>query len=242
MRKKKKTYRRYRSYSTPSVPTHTMLAGMFGEAVGNIKHAFLNLDPSHLQELLDGYGDKYGASAASYAQRTFPKWKKGEVELSGKTMERLIELVPPYLSSSERYELLVKVLKQHKKVTTRQVRINLYQPDEGFRELNDVLSTLKATDQLAYLPAEVMRAATWLYNNDITSARAMLAQADRAENNIVRAKAFEEIEQLQRLIRSGTVDEASYVVNMPGGRLMVETYTPFFHLKTFLPKSIARLF
>lgn len=242
MQYRRKSRRTSRYRSTPSVPTYTMLAGMFGEAVDNIKHAFLSLDPSHLQELLDGYCDKYGASAASYARRTFPKWKKGSVELSGKTMERLIELVPPYLSSSERYELLVKVLKQHKKVTTRQVQINLYQPDKGFRELNEVLSSLKAADQLAYLPAEVMRAATWLYNNDITSARAMLAQADRAENNIVRAKAFEEIEQLQRLIRSGTVDEASYVVNMPGGRLMVETYTPFFHLKTFLPRSIARLF
>ena len=217
-------------------PKHTVLAEMFGEAVNDIKKDFLWLDDEELECLLEEYGNKYGASAASYARRTFPKWKKGAVELSGKTMERLIELVPPYLSSSERYELLVKVLKQHKKVTTRQVRINLYQPDKGFRELNDVLSSLKAADQLAYLPAEVMRAATWLYNNDITSARAMLAQADRAENNIVRAKAFEEIEQLQRLIRSGTVDEASYVVNMPGGRLMVEIYTPFFHLKTFLPK------
>jgi hypothetical protein len=221
-------------------PKHTVLAEMFGEAVKDIKRDFLLLDDEDLECLLEEYGEKYGASAASYARRIYPKWKRGTVELSGKTMERLIDLVPPYLSSSERYELLMKVLKLHKQTTIRQVRINLYEPDEGFRELNTVLSNLNATDQLAYLPAKVIQAATWLYNNDMTAARAMLAQADRIENNIVRTSAFEEIKQLQRLIRSGKVDEASYVVNMPGGRLMVETYTPFFHLKTFLPKSIAR--
>lgn len=240
MKRKKRSYRRYRSYGTDLVPTYTVLARMFGEAVGDIKQAFLKLDAECLQELLEAYGEKHGANAASYARKTFPDWSRGRVELSGKTMERLIELVPPYLSDSKRYELLVKVLKLHKKTATKVVRINLYEPDDGFRELKAVLSSLNATDQLAYLPESVMKAASWLYDNDITAARAMLAQADRAENTITKASAFKEIEQLQQLIWSDKVDEARYEVSMPGGRLIVETYAPFFHLKTFLPKSIAR--
>ena len=240
MIKKKRSYRRSRSYGAQSVPTYTILAGLFGTTVQDIKRAFFNLDPSSLPELFAEYEETYGASAANYARRTFPNWKSGRVDLSGKTMERLIELVPPYLEPEERYALLVKVLKVHRSVAGHQVRINLYEPAQGFQELNTLLGNLRHTDTLAYLPDKVMRAARWLYNNDITAARSMLAQADRAENEIVRARAIEELEQLKQLISSGTVDEATYQVTLPSGSLTVETYTPFFHLKTFLPKSIAR--
>ncbi len=228
-----------RSYTKPK---YDILAELFGEAVDDIKWAFLRLDEEYLAELLEDYGTKYGANAANYARKTYPKWARGRVNLSGQTMERLIELVPPYLSSSERYALLKKVLKLHRSISKYLVRINLYEPAQGFNELNTILGNLKQTDVLSYLPATVMKAATWLYNNDITAARTMLAQADQVENELIKAKAIQEIEQLKKLIVSEQVDSASYSVSMPSGCLTVETYTPFFHLKTFLPKSIARFF
>ena len=227
----------------PPVPTKTtVLTEMFGEAVEDIKKAFLSLDDDCLDGLLEEYGSRYGVNAANYARRTYTDWITGCVSLSGKTMERLIELVPPYLSSRERFDLLVQVLKRHKSTNSQLVRINLYSPLDGFCELNNILSSMKHTDTLAHLPGYVMKAASWLYKNDMTAARAMLAKADRAENELIRAKAIKEVEQLQRLIMSGDVDAASYAVSLPSGSLRVETYTPFFHLKTFLPKCIARLF
>lgn len=236
--------RYYIDYCPPErkKPKNTILFEMFGEALVDIRKALLTLDSYGLAGLFGEYGRKYGANAAKYAQENYRYWASGSVSASGKTMERLIQLVPPYLHSSQRYELLVKVLKQHKSRTSHTLRLNLYNPLDGFSKLNAILNSLKHTDTLAYLPANVMSAAKWLYSNDMTAARAMLAQADRAENELIRAKAIKEIDQLKRLIMSRDLDSASYMVSLPSGSLKVETYTPFFHLKTFLPKCIARLF
>jgi hypothetical protein len=61
-------------------------------------------------------------------------------------------------------------------------------------------------DVLAHLPEHIMQAARWLYADDITVASSMLAKADRAENDIIRAQARKEIELLKRTILSGQIE------------------------------------
>jgi hypothetical protein len=79
----------------------------------------------------------------------------------------------------------------------------------------------------AHLPERVMKAASWLYANDITAARAMLAEAERKENDIIRASATREIALLKRTVQSGQVKSGSYSVQMPAGNLSVELYKSF---------------
>jgi hypothetical protein len=81
-------------------------------------------------------------------------------------------------------------------------------------------------DVLAHLPERVMKAANWLYDDDITAARAMLAEAERLENEIVRSNAAREIELLKRTISTGQVKAANYSVEMPAGKLHVTAFTP----------------
>ena len=142
-------------------------------------------------------------------------------------MERLIELVPPYLSPDQRFSILQSVLKHHKKTgTTRTIRINVREPALGYSELQQALASMSHDDLLAHLPENVMKAASWLYNNDITAARAMLAQAERRENDLIQSKSAREIELLMRTISAKQVKTASYSVEMPAGRLYVVVYTP----------------
>ena len=81
-------------------------------------------------------------------------------------------------------------------------------------------------DVLAHLPEHVMTAATWLYDDDITAARAVLAEAKRAENDIVKKQARREIELLKRTISTGQVKTANYSVDLPAGTLSVHAFTP----------------
>jgi autonomous glycyl radical cofactor GrcA len=71
-----------------------------------------------------------------------------------------------------------------------------------------------------------MSAASWLYDNDVTAARAMLAEATQAENEILKRNALKEIELLKRTIVSGQVKSAHYTVEMPSGKLFVNVFTP----------------
>lgn len=226
----RRSYRSWRSrgYGASQSPSkYSALSSLFGGGVEEIRKAFLSLDDEALDELFSDYGAIYKSSAEAYARKTFPNWKSGKTALSGQTMERLIELVPPYLSPETRFSILQSVLKRHKGTAgSRTIRINVKSPEAGFSELEQALSTMTVDDALAHLPDRVMKAANWLWDDDITSARAMLAEAERRENDIVRASATREIDLLRRTISSGQVKAANYSVTMPAGRLSVVAYSP----------------
>ncbi|AZP12442.1 CFI-box-CTERM domain-containing protein [Undibacterium parvum] len=204
-----------------------MLSALFGSAVSEIKQAFLIIDDEAIDELFSDYGSIYGDSAERYARKTYPKWKDQTTKLSGQTMERLVELVPPYLDSTQRFSILQKVLRHHKKFTgTKTIRINVKAPSQGFSELEETLESMSHDHMLVHLPAHVMSAAKWLFDDDITSARAMLAEAESLENDMIRATAKREIALLQKTISTGQVQAATYSVDMPAGRLNVIAYSP----------------
>ena len=225
----KRRYRNWRSRgqgsSRPS--KYSVLTDLFGSAVSQIREAFENLDEDALDELFSDYGAIHGDAAEKYARKTSPRWASGAIKLSGQTMERLVELVPPYLEPTQRFSILQTVLKRHKKSGAwRSIKINVTEPAQGFGELQQALASMSHNDMLAHLPKEVMKAASWLYDDDITATRAMLAQAERLENDMIRASATREIELLRRTILTGQVKAATYNVAMPAGKLNVVAYTP----------------
>lgn len=71
-----------------------------------------------------------------------------------------------------------------------------------------------------------MEIATWLYGDDATAARAVLAKAKHAQNELMKQSARREIEVLKRTIASGQVKAATYKVEFPTGTLNVQAYTP----------------
>lgn len=226
----RRRYRTWRSrgWGGSSGPSkYSALSGLFGDAVTQIRKAFLELDDDALDELFLDYGAMHGDSPEKYARNTFHKWKSGATKLSGQTMERLMELVPPYLSQDQRFSILKLVLTKHQRYAPhRSIKINVKEPGEGFTELERILATMTQRDLLAHLPEKVMKAASWLYDDDITAARSMLAEADRIENEQIRARARREIELLKRTISTGQVKAATYTVQMPAGTLSVTAFTP----------------
>lgn len=217
--------RGWRGSSAPS--KYTVLAGLFGAAVPKIHLAFLCLNADALDELFSDYGAIHGESAEKYARKTFPKWRSNATVLSGQTMERLIELVPPYLSAEQRFSILRLVISHHKKSSlTRTVKINIKEPEQGFSELQQILASMSHDNALAHLPENAMKAATWLYDDDSTASRAMLAEAELLENELIRNTAIREIELLRRTISTGQIKSANYNVAMPAGKLNVIVFTP----------------
>jgi hypothetical protein len=202
---------------------------MFGPVVVGIRSAFLQLSEDGLEELFQDYGAIHGNAAEKYARKTFPDWKSGKTNLSGQTMERLVELVPPYLEPEQRMALVRELAKQHEPKGNKpykSVAINIEAPGNAFAEIDAALSAMEHEDVLAHLPENVMKAASWLYDDDITAARAVLAEAKRTENEIMKKSARREIELLKRTISSGQVKTANYSVELPAGTLRLQAFTP----------------
>ena len=223
----RRSYRSWRSRGSTAPSKYFALTTLFGGAVGEIHQAFMDFNEEARDELFSDYGAMHGEAAEKYARKTFPSWKSGSTKLSGQTMERLVELVPPYLAAEQRFSILQSVLKRNKKSTAwRTVKINVKEPSLGFSELQQALDSMSHDDVLAHLPDYVMKAASWLYDDDMTATRAMLAEAERLENDMIRSKAAREIALLRRTISTGQVKAASYSVEMPAGKLSVVAFTP----------------
>lgn len=228
---RRRSYKSWRSRgygrTTSWTSKYAELNRIFGPVVPKIRAAFLELADDALDELLSDYGAIHGASAEQYARKTHPAWKSGKTNLSGQTMERLVELVPPYLEPEQRMALVRELAKKHEpRKPFKSVAINIEQPDAGFAQLDSTLDDMDHEDVLAHLPEQVMKAATWLYDDDITAARAVLAEAKRVENQLTKAQARREIELLKRTILSGQVKTANYSVELPAGTLSVSASRP----------------
>lgn len=229
---RRRNYKSWRSrgYGRNSGPSkYSILFRNFGSVVGEIRKAFLALEDDALDELFNDYGAIHGSSAESYARKTFPSWKSGKTNLSGQTLERLIELVPPYLESDQRMDLVKLLAKQHEprhRKPFKSIRINVEAPGQAFAEIATALKEMETEDVLAHIPEHVMKAATWLYDDDVTAARAVLAEAKRAQNELMKQAARRELELLKRTITSGQVQTANYSVELPAGTLSVHAYTP----------------
>lgn len=221
----RRRYRSWRSRRSYQLSKFSELHGLFGEVVGDIKAAFLALDDDALEELLSDYAELHGSSAGQYARKTYPSWKTARTALSGQTLERLVELVPPYLNAGQRMGLLQKLVVKYKANPPRRtVRIDTKEPEKGLAELHDVFSSLTIQDGLANLPERVMEAAKWLYDDDITAARAMLVEVEKLKNETMRASALREIELLKRTIGAKQIKSASYNVTLPAGIINVVVF------------------
>lgn len=229
---RRRSYRSWRSrgFRGGSGPSeYSRLHTKFGDVVGEIRSAFLALEDEALDELLGDYGAIHGDSAERYARKTFASWKSGKTSLSGQTLTRLVELVPPYLSAEQRMKLVDILVVKHKPrggYDYKTISVNAVEPAEGFAEIDMTLSKMDVEDGLAHLPEFVMEAAKWLYDDDVTAARAVLAQATKAENNMKKAQARKDLELLKRTVGTGQVKTASYSVDLPAGRLQVNVFTP----------------
>lgn len=229
---RRRSYKSWRSrgYGRSSAPSkYTVLFRNFGAVVEEIRKAFLALEDDALDELLKDYGAIHGDSAESYARKTFPAWKSGKTGLSGQTLERLVELVPPYLEPEQRMELTKLLAQKHEPRHGKpynNIRVNIEEPGNAFTEIEAALTEMDTQDVLAHIPEHVMKAATWLYDDDVTAARAVLADAKRAENEIMKKAARREIDLLKRTIASGQVKTANYSVELPAGTLSVQAFTP----------------
>ncbi|MEY8143001.1 hypothetical protein [Falsihalocynthiibacter sp. CO-5D18] len=72
----------------------------------DVKDYFFSLSKPQLDLILKEYGQIHGSSPKSYAENAIPKWRSGEVKMSGTVAERLFKLLPPRMPIKKKYELV----------------------------------------------------------------------------------------------------------------------------------------
>lgn len=202
------------------------LSTRLGPIVEDIKQAFFNLLPADLENLLEIYARQYGTKAADYARRTLPLWRSGRTKISGQTAQRLLNLVPKYLSFEQRYVIVKKLCEHHAPKKYQHVTINVKAPAEGFAELRRTLIEFQDYSLLKHLPDHVLATATWLNDDDVTASRALIAQIDRQKAEIIQSITDRELRHLNTLIPGGTITSGSKTIEFPNGTISVVLHEP----------------
>ncbi len=162
------------------VRAYEALSDRLGPIVNDVRDAFFNLDSDGLRLLLSRYRRQYGNKAADYAQDAFPIWKSGGRKMSGQTAERILNLVPGFLSHDQRYNMIKRLCDHHAPAVYRHIRIDKDNVEKAYSELESAIDDMRNTSHLKYLPEDVLETVTWLYDADAVTARGLLSQIDQA--------------------------------------------------------------
>ena len=202
------------------------LAERLGPIVDDIREAFFSLRPDDLQTLLQEYKQHYGASAYGYARKTYSDWKRGRVKLSGQTAERLLKLVPPFLSTDQRFAMVEKLCEHHAEQKSKHVKINLADPSDGVQELREIASELAQVPTMKHLPSHVMHTVEWLHDNDVVAARALLSEIDARKNSNSLKYVDEEIQRVTRMAQQSDRMRVSQQIDLAGGTIYISFTRP----------------
>lgn len=131
-----RSHRRYHysSYDRRSVGheralEHIRQAKKLTEELGgtdqDVKKYFFALQYRQLKVILDKYERRYGSSAREYAEQTMPRWRSGEVHMSGMVAERLFNLLPPTMPIEAKYKLTESLWKHVEPSSTKSYYIGV---------------------------------------------------------------------------------------------------------------------
>ena len=212
---------RYRRYWNNQPSRMTELVSMLGPMVNEVKKAFFGLNQSDLNKLFDVYSQKNGVAAANYARNAMARWKSGATSMSGKTAEKILNLVPSFMPLSKRHDMVVELCNKYHNTRNTSIEINLIDPSPGIQAFHASVDMYKNVENIKHLPEQAIRTLKWLANDDITALRAILAEVDKVTSVKVSNIAKVEFEHLSRLVKSDNKTSGNYMINFPNGTLTV---------------------
>lgn len=215
-------------YAREHVRQYFELSNRLGPIVDDLKKAFFDLPDTSFDSLLLSYREIYGNKAADYVTRAKPAWVSGKTKMSGQTMERLINLIPKYLTYNQRYQMVEDLCEHHKIRHYETVKINIDDPSKGFQELSSALERFCGNHRFIELPDHVEKTLTWLSDDDIIVARALLAEYQQKQAKIVYEVSTRNKLFIQRLIFNKEITDFHEVIEFPNGDLTVYSFKDSF--------------
>lgn len=214
-------YRRRTNWGAYHTNKRNQLTCLFAGIDKDIELIFLNLDSSSRESIFYQYGKEYGESAEKYARNTFLKWKSGATKLSGQTAERLLNLLPPFLSQDKRYELVKKLRDYYMNERQTNERVTT-SPELWKQDLLPVVNRIVEKSSNFKLPEELKTRVAWLSGGDAESANKILKSVEQEEAKLRTAYLdveFRRIDQYVNIVEN--TQSVAHTITLPQGTIHV---------------------
>ena len=191
----------------------------FGGIDAEVRFAFFDLHPAKLEAVLANYGRRYGNAARLYAAQSYPKWRSGSVQMSGQTLERLLEIVPPFLSMETKLRLYRSVRASHLRRETALVYVS---QATDLPTVSAVVDRIVERARSQPLPPHVDARLVWLSHGDGLLARQLTAAAELAEGELTAHNLHRELEAVLGLMEQPNLKiTAEHSIDLPCGTVVV---------------------
>ena len=177
----------------------------------------LNLEEQPLEELFELYKQQFGQGAARYAQQTYKKWKSGSVRPTKQTFQRFLINLPKVMS----FDLKCEVLRELREAYCARdnYQLTVY-TDDWKQELTPLVQTVLRKANEAELPAELSRRLTWLSEDDVQVASAILANSQARQSLDALALLDEEFSNIERLLDNAPGrGKVTHILRLPLGSI-----------------------
>lgn len=181
----RRRYRYSRNYRYSQASHRQSVSRLYGGIDDDVRRMFFDLDAFTLKLVLNRYECEHGYAARKYAEKTLAKWKNGEVRMSGQVAERLVNVVPFFLSIDQKYELISSLWKRTRSRQTMRLAMN---PADSLAQLVERAASFLVEGSEVVIPDSVADRLEWLAAEDSASARVLLEEVVRRESGIAIAE------------------------------------------------------
>ncbi len=190
----------------------------------DVEQRFYDLAPDEMESLLEEYGQRFGQKAASYARQTLPRWRSGAVTMSGQTAERLLSLLPPRLSSAERFALIQKLRRECLHRPRRAISVT---PEDWRKKVQTEIESVLNERRSQALPAHLASTAQWLTAEDSRAAQSLLRRAEEEEARTLTDRVPSELARLEAIARNvAGARQLAHRIVLPQGEIHVRFLPP----------------
>jgi len=197
----------------------------FGGIDDDVTRAFFRMNRYELDRVFRRYEENYGKGPADYARRVLSEWSRGTTTMSGKTLERLLEVVPYELSFETKRELYCKIRDAYREPESATIKVGT---EEDIALVQRMVDRLVERVRAQPLPELVNSRLVWLSHGDGLVARQLEAASEESAGVVVAEALRSELAALHQLFQEH-VDlnhQMEHVIELPYGTITVEFVRP----------------
>jgi hypothetical protein len=186
----------------------------------NLVKVLLDLDDDSREQLFKLYQKQFGPGAARYARQTYQKWKAGIVRPNKQTFQRFLLNLPHVMS----FDLKCEVLREMREAYCARDKYNLTVSTDNWKStLTPLVEDIVEKAATAELPEFLNSRLTWLAEDDVTVANAILAESQARQSRNAISLLEKEFSNIQYLLDNAGGDaKVTHVLQLPLGSITLQ--------------------
>ncbi len=227
----------YYGYNRHQLSHRDRVSLRYGGLDEDIRRIFFQLSADDRRSLFCQYENEFGRSKRQYAERTYKKWRNGEVRMSGGVSERLLDFLPPLLPAKTKYDLIETLWTRLQNRETITIRVR---PDTGYQKALDLVAATVQEKLKTTIPDAVRSRLSWLSGNDAYAAEQLIKMVLVNRGDIMQREAAIQIRDLfNRFERDNDLGISGSKQIVIGGTTIVITMrpTPFYRRMFAMEKN-----